>query len=131
MKASDSTNSLSALNPDVEQGAESVCFICLEDMHENGEPLVDSSMLRTCGCQFKVHPACWNARMKDKTEWDCPICRKKSVNQKRSPVPIFPAIQEWQQQQEGQYRKKAYLFMALVLGLVFCGVLIYKMMNPN
>ena len=130
MKASDSTNSLSALNPDVEQGVDSVCFICLEEMHENGEPLVDSSLLRTCGCQFKVHPVCWNAWMKDKTEWDCPICRKKSVNQKRPPVPIFQAVQEWQDQQEFS-RKRIYVFIAIVLAIIFSSVLIYKMMNPS
>ena len=91
MKSSDSTNSLTALNPDsfaVE--IEPVCFICLEELNEKQEPLVDSSLLRSCGCQFKVHPECWNLWMKDKTDYDCPICRKKSLLLGKPAVPPMP-----------------------------------------
>ena len=124
MKASDSTNSLSALNPDPEQANSSECFICLDTEHESGEPLVDSSLLRNCGCQFKVHPICWNQWMKDKTEWDCPICRKKSVASNKPPTPIFVAVEEWSQQR----REKKYKYMfAIVILLIMAGILIYQM----
>jgi hypothetical protein len=76
MKSSDSTNSLTALTEVV---TEVDCFICLEHEHESGESLVDSNMLRTCGCKFVVHPQCWNKWVKNKTDWDCPICHKKSL----------------------------------------------------
>ena len=124
MKASDSTNSLSALNPDPEQANSTECFICLDTEHESGEPLVDSIMLRTCGCKFKVHPVCWNEWMKDKSDWDCPICRKKSVCSNKSPTPIFVAVEEWSQQR--RERKYKYMF-ALILVLIMAGILIYQM----
>ena len=73
MKASDSTNSLTELTGRDE------CFICLAVENDKGEPLVDSKLLRTCGCKFTVHPACWNEWLKDKTDYDCPICRKQSL----------------------------------------------------
>jgi hypothetical protein len=85
MKASDSVNSLTELNP-----AEKICFICLSPDLEEGEPLVDSKLLRNCGCTFAVHPACWNEWMKDKTDYDCPICRKDSML--RIKVPPNPVL---------------------------------------
>lgn len=72
MKQSDSTNSLTELSeviPVLE------CFICLE----SSEPLVDNTLLRTCGCKFIVHPECWAIWIKNKDEWDCPICRRESL----------------------------------------------------
>ena len=75
MKPSDSTNSLTELTGKEE------CFICLSAENENDEPLVDSKLLRTCGCKFTVHPACWNVWLKDKTDYDCPICQRRSVLQ--------------------------------------------------
>jgi hypothetical protein len=95
MKASDSVNSLTGLTDHVEvQFEENGCFICLEEMNQTGEPLVDSSLLRTCGCRFKVHPVCWNEWMKGKSDYDCPICRKKSLTSGKSPVPPQP-VSEW------------------------------------
>jgi len=77
MKQSSSTSSLTALT---EANLERECFICLDIANESGEPLVDSSILRTCGCKFVVHPECWNKWMVGKSDWDCPICHKKSLN---------------------------------------------------
>lgn len=74
MKASDSTNSLNALVPSVPS-----CFICLEEDSVDGEPLVSSVLLRNCGCRFHTHPACWNKWMKDKNDYDCPICHRQSL----------------------------------------------------
>ena len=85
MKASDSTNSLTELNPH-----EKSCFICLSSDLEEGEPLVDSKLLRNCGCTFAVHPACWNEWMKDKSDYDCPICRKDSMM--RIKIPPNPVL---------------------------------------
>lgn len=91
MKPSTSTNSLTALT---EANLERECFICIDVANESGEPLVDSSLLRTCGCKFVVHPECWNSWMLDKSDWDCPICHKKStVTANYVPNPIIYAIQ--------------------------------------
>jgi len=87
MKASDSTNSLTELTEVV---TEVDCFICLEHEHESGEPLVNSNMLRTCGCKFVVHPQCWNKWIKNKSDWDCPICHKKSLQTPN--IPPSPSI---------------------------------------
>ena len=90
MKPSSSTTSLTALTEVV---SEIDCFICLEPgPNELGEPLVDSSLLRKCGCKFKVHPLCWNKWMKGKTEFDCPICRQDSLNIHVVPVPLPPDL---------------------------------------
>jgi len=96
MKASDSVNSLTELNqPEIR---EKTCFICLEDDLVNGEPLVDSKLLRSCGCQFSVHPACWNEWMKGKSDYDCPICRKDSMMRiKIPPNPVLNIPYEEQQ----------------------------------
>lgn len=85
MKASDSVNSLTELTT-----AEKSCFICLSTDLEEGEPLVDSKLLRNCGCKFAVHPACWNEWMKDKCDYDCPICRKDSMM--RIKIPPNPVL---------------------------------------
>ena len=87
MKQSSSTTSLTALT---EANLERECFICLDIANESGEPLVDSSILRTCGCKFVVHPECWNKWMVGKSDWDCPICHKKSLNTPSVPPnPVF------------------------------------------
>jgi E3 ubiquitin-protein ligase DOA10 len=93
MKQSTSTNSLTALT---EANFEKECFICIDIANESGEPLVDSRLLRTCGCKFMVHPECWNIWIKDKSDWDCPICHKKSMSTTVTPNPILIAIQEEQ-----------------------------------
>jgi hypothetical protein len=83
MKASDSTNSLTELTGRDE------CFICLSVENDKGEPLVSSKLLRTCGCKFFVHPECWNDWMRDKTDYDCPICRKESLRINIPPNPVL------------------------------------------
>ena len=83
MKASDSVNSLTELNPTEPNDAS--CFICLSDDLEHGEPLVSSKLLRNCGCKFFVHPKCWNAWMKGKSDYDCPICHKNSLRRISTP----------------------------------------------
>lgn len=85
MKASDSVNSLTELT-----SHEKSCFICLGTDLEQGEPLVDSKLLRNCGCKFEVHPACWNEWLKGKSDYDCPICRKDSML--RIKVPPNPVM---------------------------------------
>lgn len=75
MKQSDSTNSLTELNKD-----DPTCFVCLE-IHTIDLPLVDSSILRSCGCKFNVHAPCWNEWVKQgKSDYDCPICGKRSLH---------------------------------------------------
>lgn len=88
MKASDSVNSLTELNSS-EQSNPS-CFICLGEDLEQGEPLVSSKLLRNCGCKFSVHPACWNVWIKEKSDYDCPICQKASM--KRIHIPPNPVL---------------------------------------
>lgn len=83
MKQSESKTSLAELNPE-----DPTCFICLDHENELAEPVVSSKLLRTCGCHFVVHPHCWNEWMKDKTDYDCPICRKKSIFSDRHPTPL-------------------------------------------
>lgn len=85
MKASDSSNSLNALVPDAPS-----CFICLEEDLVDGESLVSSTLLRNCGCRFHTHPACWNKWMKDKSDYDCPICHKQSLLRIGIPPTPFP-----------------------------------------
>ena len=92
MKASDSTNSLTALTEVI---SEVECFICLEIQNELDEPLVDSKLLRTCGCKFVVPPACWNKWMKNKSDWDCPICHKESLNNTHvMPNPVIEFVRD-------------------------------------
>lgn len=88
MKASDSTNSLDALYPE-----EPECFVCLESANnEKNEPVVHGNLLRTCGCKFMVHPTCWNQWIRDKTDFDCPICRKESLVKLRIGIPPNPVL---------------------------------------
>lgn len=74
MKNSESKNSLAELNPD-----EPICFICLEEGSQDF-PLISSSLLRSCGCKFFVHADCWNTWRKDKTDYDCPYCARRSLH---------------------------------------------------
>lgn len=126
MKASDSVNSLTALNDTLEEGLHT-CFICIEELNEKQEPLVDSSLLRMCGCRFKVHPACWNAWMKDKTDYDCPICRKKSLTMKGPPTPPIPEMESWNRGTPA--RKRLYLFIAAVCIFLIGGLMTYKIIE--
>jgi E3 ubiquitin-protein ligase DOA10 len=119
MKQSDSTNSLTALTEVV---SETECFICLELQNDLNEPLVDSKLLRTCGCIFVVHPACWNTWMKKKSDWDCPLCHKRSLSQTLVPNPILFAVQQREiERTVAPSRFNLLLFLALLflLGLIF------------
>jgi len=113
MKASDSVNSLTELNKE-----EKSCFICLDEQIDSGEPLVDSKLLRNCGCKFSVHPACWNEWMKDKSDYDCPICRKDSML--RIKIPPNPVLAIVYYEEQPQYRRKLWhalgCFLATVMG---------------
>ena len=85
MKASDSHTSLDALNQ-----SDPVCFICLDERGPSDEPLVDSKLLRNCGCKFSVHPVCWNLWLQKKSDFDCPICHKESIRKIHiSPNPVI------------------------------------------
>jgi hypothetical protein len=117
MKPSDSTNSLTALNEVV---SDVECFICLELQNELQEPLVDSKLLRTCGCKFVVHPACWNGWMKDKSDWDCPICRQRSmITMHIIPNPVIAFVQH---DDNTATNRGFHYFIAIIL--LFCIVMI-------
>ena len=116
MKASDSTNSLTELNPS--QGSDPSCFICLSEEPENGEPLVVSSLLRNCGCRFHVHPACWNEWIKNKSDYDCPICHKASMV--RIHIPPNPVmVMAYEDEQHMAKCSKFKIVFALVIIVVF------------
>ena len=117
MKASDSTNSLTELQP-----SEPSCFICLSTESELDEPLVPSSILRTCGCKFAVHPACWNEWIKNKSDYDCPICRKDSMMRiKIPPNPVMNIV--YQERVEPQRISPCRIVTGLVC-IVFTSILI-------
>jgi hypothetical protein len=106
MKASDSVNSLTELNQ--KESDEKTCFICLGEDDINAEPLVDSKLLRNCGCRFSVHPACWNVWMKGKSDYDCPICRKDSML--RIKIPPNPVLAIHYEEERATYLWKPLRF---------------------
>ena len=113
MKASDSTNSLTELTGQDE------CFICLMKENEKGEPLVSSKLLRTCGCKFFVHPECWNVWIKDKTDYDCPICRKQSVFRINVPPnPVF-YVEDYDRHSRRSTRRSYVTPVAVCLIIIF------------
>lgn len=114
MKGSDSTNSLTELTEVV---SDVECFICLELQNDLQEPLVDSKLLRTCGCKFLVHPACWNSWMKNKSDWECPICRRQSINTTHIvPNPVIDFAQEtYYPEHNTRGNKGYYYFMAIII----------------
>ena len=116
MKASDSTNSLTELT-EVKS-----CFICLEEgFNSEGEPLVDSKLLRTCGCRFQVHPACWNEWIKEKSDYDCPICRKDSMLRiKIPPNPVLSVVY----QEERDPRRNRIWNMCVCLFFTIVGIIL-------
>ncbi len=74
MKNSESKNSLAELNP-----PEPICFVCLEESSQD-TPLIDSSLLRSCGCKFHTHAECWNKWRVGKTDADCPYCGRRTIH---------------------------------------------------
>lgn len=123
MKHSDSKSSLADLNPD-----DTPCFICLENENELAEPLVDGALLRTCGCKFKVHPFCWNEWMKEKTCYDCPICRKESRFSNRAPTPLLEYIDSLPPPQEQVSMRTIVVFCTLfIIGIILITIfLVYS-----
>lgn len=123
MKASDSVNSLTELNPSDSSGPS--CFICLSEDLEQGEPLVDSKLLRNCGCRFSVHPACWNEWIKNKSDFDCPICHKASMQRIHIPPnPVLaiayeehPPTKKW-----SLFKLGACLFVSIGSGLLITAI---------
>ena len=120
LKESTSTTSLSGLI--TETIDENNCFICLTVDNELGEPLVQSSMLRRCGCKFYVHPYCWNMWMKGKSDNDCPICHKKSyesVSGPPTPTLVFIAQNPQEPEQNvGSQRRFCCLCFLVFVGAV-------------
>lgn len=115
MKASDSHTSLDALNE-----PEPVCFICLDERGPSDEPLVASKLLRNCGCKFSVHPVCWNAWLKDKGDYDCPICHKESVrkiNITPNPVMEYAVAYQTEQSSQRRNRRRDAIIIAISLSL--------------
>lgn len=125
MKASDSVNSLTELNPTGTSGPS--CFICLSEDLEQGEPLVDSKLLRNCGCRFSVHPACWNEWIKGKSDYDCPICHKESI--KRLHIPPNPVLAiEYREQHYsciGKWRVPLCLLGAGATGFLIASIILW------
>ncbi len=120
MKASDSVNSLTELNKE-----EKSCFICLDEENDVGEPLVDSKLLRNCGCKFFVHPQCWNEWIKDKSDYDCPICRKDSMLRIKIPPNFVLAVvynEDENPRRETIYRFATCLFVAVVSGVLITAI---------
>ena len=74
MKSSDSKNSLAELNP-----PEPICFVCLEETSPDA-PLIESSLLRSCGCKFYTHAECWNKWRIGRTDADCPYCGRRTIH---------------------------------------------------
>ena len=119
MKASDSTNSLTELSGRDE------CFICLSTENDKEEPLVSSKLLRTCGCKFFVHPECWNEWIKDKSDYDCPICRKQSILRINVPPnPVF-YVEGYDQHSGRQPQRHIFRWVLIAVFLAFgIGILV-------
>lgn len=116
MKNSSSTTSLTDLIT-VKDADE--CFICLEAM----EPLVDGSLLRSCGCKFMVHPDCWNQWMKDKSDFDCPICRRDSAGKALPPPPLNPNANTFPIINTNSYYKYLCILALFSIVIVIVGIL--------
>lgn len=114
MKNSDSKNSLAELNPQ-----EPTCFICLEEGSPDF-PLLQSSLLRSCGCKFFTHTDCWNKWRKDKTDHDCPYCGRRSLH--LSLPMTAPLQQDYTRQMQELQRggRKKYIFPCLLFVVLLC-----------
>lgn len=126
MKNSDSKNSLAELNP-----PEPLCFICLEESSPDA-PLIESSLLRSCGCKFFTHADCWNTWRKEKSDYDCPYCGKRSLHMS------IPMTAPFQQVYTSEFHtpssKKRKIFLAcLVVAFVstVSGILLFKMLHSD
>jgi hypothetical protein len=125
MKTSDSVNSLTELNPSEKQ--EKTCFICLGDDDSSHEPLVDSKLLRNCGCKFAVHPACWNEWLKGKSDYDCPICRKDSMLRIKIPPNPVLAIEYEESVVPSRWRYCRFcIYSICLIGTIFLIISIVK-----
>jgi hypothetical protein len=125
MKASDSVNSLTELNKSQDQNT---CFICLEE-DTLGNVLVSSQILRNCGCRFFVHTSCWNEWIKNKTDYDCPICHKSSmlkIHIPPNPVLVF----EYQPPQNTTKRRLLFILVGIFI-LIAVGILIERIMHDH
>jgi len=120
MKNSSSTTSLTDLITvkDVDE-----CFICLESTNEKDEPLIDGSLMRSCGCKFMVHPDCWNQWMKDKSDFDCPICRRDSAGKALPPPPLNPAANTFPIINTNSYYKYLCILALFSVVIVIIGIL--------
>jgi hypothetical protein len=124
MKQSESINSLTELTGSQEQNT---CFICLEEASLDS-PLVDSKLLRNCGCRFFVHPDCWNAWMKNKTDFDCPICHKASMLKIHIPPnPILP----YHEEPRPPTRQRIIASSICILFLIGAGFMIDRIINSE
>jgi hypothetical protein len=122
MKGSDSTNSLTELT-----SQEPSCFICLEE-HQLHNPLVDSKLLRNCGCKFHVHPPCWNEWIKGKSDYDCPICRKDSMLRIKippNPVQTIEWVQERNPSIERSYRIGICILASAISGFLIASIVLW------
>jgi hypothetical protein len=122
MKQSDSTNSLTELNKD-----DPTCFVCLE-IHTADLPLIDSSILRSCGCKFHVHAPCWNEWLKqDKSDYDCPICGKRSLHLGLTLTAPFqlPITQDPVLTRDGRCSNKCLFSFSAITILIFIVLIIF------
>ena len=122
MKASDSVNSLTELNTSQEQHT---CFICLEE-DILGNPLVTSKLLRNCGCRFFVHASCWNEWIKNKTDYDCPICHKASML--KIHIPPNPVLAHEYTPEPEKKRRILYILLAIFI-FIAIGVMIDRIVH--
>ncbi len=126
MKQSDSTNSLTGLNKD-----DPTCFVCLE-IHSTDLPLVDSAILRSCGCKFSVHAPCWNEWIKEgKSDYDCPICGKRSLHMGltlTAPFQVLEVPEPVSTVKQLKFSKKC-LFTFVGITIVIFIVLIFLMLR--
>ncbi len=126
MKQSDSTNSLTGLNKD-----DPTCFVCLE-IHTQDLPLIDSAILRSCGCKFSVHAPCWNEWIKEgKSDYDCPICGKRSLHMGltlTAPFQVLEVPEPVSTVKQLKFSKKC-LFTFVGITIVIFIVLIFLMLR--
>lgn len=127
MKASDSVNSLTGLNETQETNQ---CFICLEEAML-GSPLVDSKLLRNCGCRFYVHSECWNIWIQNKTDYDCPICHRASMLKIHIPPNPVLVFQEQIPPETNLRRRRIFYSCIFILVIVVSSIIIEQMIHSG